>query len=259
MSVKIRNEKYGNTAIITMNSPETLNILNTTFMEELLDCINQVSSDKDVYVAIITGAGKAFCAGADIKEMQPLSPVEMLSWAQLGSSINTAIETAPIPFIAAVNGYAFGGGCELALACDIRIASKTAKFALPETTLGVICGAGGTQRLPRIIGEGRAKELIYTGASIDADEALNIGLVNHIYCAEELLGRTIALADKIVNNSPIAVQQAKRSITCGMNCDITRGLEYERQAFALCSATKDKDIGMLSFINKSADKKFIGK
>lgn len=250
-------EKKDHVAIITLNRGHALNALNTAFMAEIDAAVSRVAEDKDIYVLIITGTGKAFIAGADIKEMVNLSAVQMLDWARLGSGLNNKIEALDIPVIAAVNGFALGGGCELALACDIRIAAQTARFGQPEVALGVTPGAGGTQRLPRLVGVAKAKELLYTGKIIDAHEAGKIGLVNQVVEASALMPIVLEMAMQIASQGQIAVRQCKRAVNIGSN--ISAALDLELQVFSLCCATEDKQIGMRAFINKDKNKVFVNR
>ena len=252
-------EKKGPVAVLTLNAPESLNALNTRFMAEISQAVDEAAADRDIYVLIITGAGKAFIAGADIKEMISLSAVEMLEWAKIGSDLNVKIEELPIPVIAAVNGFALGGGCELAMACDIRIASEKAKFGQPEVSLGVTPGAGGTQRLPRLVGMGKAKELLFTGRKVDAQEALRIGLADKVVPPEELMDAAMAMAAEIAAQGQVAVRQCKRLVNAGTQTDLKTALALELQAFSLCSATEDKQIGMGAFISKQAEKHFVNR
>lgn len=252
-------EKKGHIGILTLNNPQSLNALNTKFMEEIERGIDQAVADEDIYVLIITGSGKAFIAGADIKEMISLSAVETLAWAQLGSQLNRKLEQMRIPVIAAINGYALGGGLELAMACDIRIASEKAKLGLPETGLGVTPGAGGTQRLPRIVGMAKAKEMLFTAKTIGAKEAEQIGLVNCVAAPEALMDTAIDMAEQIASNGQIAVQQCKRAVGAGMQIDLDSALALELQVFSLCSATEDKQIGMGAFIRKEKEKHFVNR
>jgi len=252
-------EQKGNIGIITLNNPTSLNALNKTFMEKINQALDQAEKVENIYVLIITGTEKAFIAGADIKEMLPLTPVESLTWAKVGLDLNSRIENLKIPVIAAVNGFALGGGCELAMACDIRIASEKAKFGQPECGLGITPGAGGTQRLPRLVGPAKAKELLYTGKIIKADEALEIGLVNKVVSHDNLMDSTLNMAEEICKNAQIAIQQIKKAVNLGIEMDIEKGLSYELQAFSLCHGTEDKKIGMTAFINKEKNKNFSGK
>lgn len=238
-------------ATITINRPKALNALNLATITELRDVVEQVAVAKDVQVVIITGSGeKSFVAGADIIEMSTRDAVGGRIWGQGGQDTFTAIENLPQPVIAAVNGFALGGGCELACACDIRYASDNAKFGQPEVGLGITPGFGGTQRLPRVVGRGYGKELIYTANIIDAQEAYRIGLVNKVVPQAELLPAVQALAKRIQKNAPIAVQLSKAAINRGINCDVVTGVAYEAEVFGLCFATADQKEGMQAFIEK---------
>lgn len=238
-------------ATITINRPKALNALNLATITELRDVVEKVAIAKDVQVVIITGSGeKSFVAGADIIEMSTRDAVGGRIWGQGGQETFTAIENLPQPVIAAVNGFALGGGCELACACDIRYASDNAKFGQPEVGLGITPGFGGTQRLPRIVGCGYGKELIYTANIIDAQEAYRIGLVNKVVPQAELLPAVQALAKRIQKNAPIAVQLSKAAINRGINCDVVTGVAYEAEVFGLCFATADQTEGMQAFIEK---------
>jgi enoyl-CoA hydratase len=238
-------------AVITINRPEALNALNLDVLKELLLAAEKAEADESVYVLIVTGAGKAFVAGADISQMKDMSAVEAKAFGDFGNSVFFKIESMTKPVIAAVNGYALGGGCELSMACDIRLASSKAKFGQPETGLGITPGFGGTQRLPRIVGASKAKELIFTAETIGADEALRIGLVSKVVPDEELMTAALDLANKIAKNAQVAVRQSKDAINKGMQCDILTGASYEAQAFAVCFATEDQKDAMTAFVNKS--------
>ena len=234
---------------LTINSPATLNALNTTLLTELeafVDAIDVAATR----VLVITGEGKAFVAGADISEMAHLGEAEGLAFGQRGSRVFKKIEDLPFPVIAAVNGFALGGGCELAMACDIRIASKKARFGQPEVGLGIIPGFSGTYRLAKLVGQGVAKELIYTGKMIDADEALRIGLVNCVVVHEELMNAVDAMVAQIRKNAPIAVSYAKACINENYDLDVDESIALENQYFAKCFATADQKEGMDAFLNK---------
>jgi enoyl-CoA hydratase len=249
--LSILYELKGHTALLTVSRPEALNALNLDTLKELEQTLTQAEADKDVYVLVITGAGKAFVAGADISQMKDFNAVEGKAFGELGNRVFSKLENMSKPVIAAVNGYALGGGCELAMACDIRIASEKAKFGQPETGLGITPGFGGTQRLPRIVGAAKAKELIFTAANIGAEEALRIGLVSRVVPAEELPAAALELAEKIAANAQIAVRQSKDAVNRGLQTDIQTGLAYEAQAFAVCFATEDQKDAMSAFVNKS--------
>lgn len=265
-------EKRGKIGIINMNNTAALNALSEKFLGELNEAFDEVEKDSDIDVAIITGCNfervkkdgtkkmqRSFIAGADIKEMLPLTAVESLRWGKVGTDLNLRIENFKIPVIAAINGFCLGGGNELAMSCDIRIASDNATFGQPEVGLGITPGAGGTQRLPRLVGAGIAKELLYTARTINAEEAYRIGLVNKVVPVEELLDAAIAMAEEILKNGQIAVQQTKRCVNYGLQVDIATGVAFEQQAFAITNATEDKKIGMGAFVEKKAEKNFIGK
>ena len=251
-------ENQDGVGMLTMNRPAALNALNAETVGELAEFFTAVAKDSSVKVIILTGAEKAFVAGADIKEMLPMSAAEAQAWCCLAQGVFNMLETLPQPVIAAINGFALGGGCELAMACDIRIASEKAKFGQPEVTLGIIPGFAGTQRLPRLVGKGIAKELIYTGDMIDAQEALRIGLVNKVVAAEELLPTAKAMAQKIMSRGMFAVQTAKVAIHHGLNTDLATGSAYEASLFGVTCATEDKKEGMTAFVEKRKAS-FVGK
>jgi len=244
-------EVKDNIAVLTINRPEALNALNTDVLSDLSEAVSRAKSDDSVYVLIITGAGKSFVAGADISQMKDFSPVQAKAFARDADDLFSEIENMPKPVIAAVNGYALGGGCELALSCDIRLAGTKAKFGQPEVGLGITPGFGGTQRLPRTVGASKAKELIFTAQTIGADEALRIGLVSAVLPDEELLEAALKMAGAIASNAQIAVRQSKDAINKGMQCDIDTGLRYEAEAFALCFSTEDQKDAMTAFVNKT--------
>ena len=237
--------------ILTINRPKALNALNTETVVELNDCVGKIENDAEVKVLIVTGGGaKSFVAGADIVEMSTKNAVEGRHFGKIAQDTFTRIENLPQPVIAAVNGYALGGGCELACACDFRYASENAKFGQPEVGLGITPGFGGTQRLTRVVGRGHAKELIYTANIIDAQEALRIGLVNKVVPQAELMDAVMKLAKTITKKAPVAVQLAKAAINRGINCDVVTGISYEAEVFGLCFATADQKEGMKAFIEK---------
>ena len=238
-------------ATITINRPKALNALNLDTVTELKDAIEKIAVDKAVKVVVITGAGeKSFVAGADIKEMATKTPAEGREWGQFGQNVFTEIENMPQPVIAAINGFCLGGGCELSCACDIRYAAENAKFGQPEVGLGITPGFGGTQRLTRVVGRGQAKELIYTGGMIGAEEAKAIGLVNKVVPQEELMPTVLKLAGKIAKNAPVAVQLSKAALNRGINCDVVTGIAYEAEVFGLCFSTNDQKEGMAAFVEK---------
>ena len=244
-------EVKGSVAVITINRPEALNALNLDVLKELDQLISKAEDAQDVYVLVITGEGRSFVAGADIEQMSVLNPNDARAFGKYGSSVFSKIEAISKPVIAAVNGFALGGGCELCMACDIRIAGEKAKFGQPEVGLGVIPGFGGTQRMPRIVGLAKAKELIFTAKIIDAEEALRIGLVNQVVPNESLMDTAMEMADDIAQNAQIAVRQSKLAINKGMQCDVQTGMALEAQAFALCFSTEDQKDAMNAFIKKS--------
>jgi len=234
---------------LAISAPKSLNALNSTILKELGDFIDHLS--KDVRVLIITGDGeKSFVAGADISEMEQLNAAEGETFGRLGAQVFRKIETLDIPVIAAVNGFALGGGCELAMACDIRICSDNAKFGQPEVGLGIIPGFSGTYRLAKLVGMGYAKEMIYTGKAIRADEALRIGLVNAVYSKEELMNAAVAMAEKIRSMAPIAIKYAKECINAEYDLDADAAIAYENKMFGQCFSTKDQKEGMGAFLNK---------
>lgn len=239
----------GGVVTLTISSPATLNALNSTLLAEMDAFVDSLDPDR-TRVLVITGEGKAFVAGADISEMAHLSEAEGLAFGRRGSTVFKKIEDLPFPVIAAVNGFALGGGCELAMACDIRIASKKARFGQPEVGLGIIPGFSGTYRLPKLVGQGVAKELIYTGKMIDADEALRIGLVNCVVVHEELMNAVDAMVALILKNAPLAVSFAKTCINENYDLDVDESIALENQYFAKCFATADQKEGMDAFLHK---------
>ena len=234
---------------LVIDAPATLNALDTKLLRELEDFVDALDADR-TRALVITGAGKAFVAGADISEMATLSEAEGLAFGQRGSRVFKKIEDLPFPVIAAVNGFALGGGCELAMACDIRIASMKARFGQPEVKLGIIPGFNGTYRLAKLVGQGMAKELIYTARMIDADEALRIGLVNRVVAPEELDAAVDELLSLILQNAPVAVHFAKTCINENYDLDIDESIALENQYFAKCFATDDQREGMDAFLHK---------
>ncbi len=240
--------REGNTIILTINNPP-MNVLNSELLNELGGVLDKIKND-DSLAVIITGEGRAFVAGADIKEMMNMDPEEARLFASIGQSVFNKIEQLPKPVIAAVNGFALGGGTELAMSCDIILASDKAKFGQPEVALAVIPGFGGTQRLSRIVGRNIAKELIYSGSIIGADEAYRIGLANRLLPPEELMEAAKKLADTISKKGPAAVRLAKESINGGLDMTLGDGLEYEAVKFSECFRTFDQKEGMDAFVNK---------
>jgi len=239
-------------ARITINRPEVRNALNRATRSELSYAIEEIEKDKDIRVVIITGAGdKAFISGADITEFREATPITIQEYTStLGQELYNRIEDISIPVIAMINGFCLGGGLELAMCCDIRIASENAKFGQPEIKVGFIPGGGGTQRLPRLVGWGKAKELIYTGQIIDAVEAERIGLVEKVVPQDKLEEEVNQLAESIASKSPLIIKLAKKTINRGMYTDLAAGLNCERLTFALCFATEDRKEGINAFLEK---------
>ncbi|MED3662330.1 enoyl-CoA hydratase [Ureibacillus sp. FSL K6-8385] len=237
--------------LITLNRPEAANALSLQLLKELNETLNDVAKNRDIRVVLITGSGeKAFCAGADLKERKTMNEQQVRETVRLiGSTVNQ-VEALPQPVIAVMNGVAFGGGLELALACDIRVASTEAKMGLTEVSLGIIPGAGGTQRLPRLIGVGKAKELIFTARRISANEALEINLVNAVYDKEQLLEKATELALEIAKNAPLSLIQAKVAINKGIETDLTTGLKIEELAYNELLHTEDRMEGLVAFQEK---------
>ena len=236
--------------VLTLSAPKSLNALNSALIGELDDFLTKLDTTA-TRVLILTGDGdKSFVAGADISEMANLSEAEGLAFGQRGAEAFSKLEDLPIPTIAAINGFALGCGCEIAMACDIRYASANARFGQPEVGLGIIPGFSGTYRLPKLIGQGMAKELIYSGRVIKADEALRIGLINRVVEQEELMPAVIALAEQILRNAPLAVSYAKECINRNYDLDRREGLALENELFARCFTTEDQKNGMQAFLTK---------
>jgi enoyl-CoA hydratase len=249
MAVLVRRE--GVVAVVIVDRPEALNALNTETNRELLAAVRDLSADEAVRAVVLTGGGeRSFVAGADVVEMKDMSPEEARRFAALGHELTSAIETAPQPWIAAINGFALGGGCELALACDVRLAAETAKFGQPEINFGITPGFGGTQRLPRAVGVGWAKYLVLTGRHIHADEALRIGLVQAVFPRDELMTQAMKLAEELAGKSPLAMRYCKAAVLNAFDCDLTTGQAIERDLFALAFASADQDEGMSAFLEK---------
>ncbi len=253
MSDVIMSENRDGVLIITLNRPKSMNSLSRELLAELNKLVTEISVDKSVRVVIITGAGeKAFCSGADLKERATMTPLEVKQYIQMIRNTFTMVENLPQPVIAAVNGFAFGGGTELALASDIRIAAENATMGLTETSLGIIPGAGGTQRLVRLIGKGKAKEMVFTAHRAKAEEALAIGLVNKIAPAGGLLETALEMAEKIKKNAPVALEMAKYAINYGSEVDLGTGLAIESNCYAVTIPTKDRIEGLTAFREKRA-------
>lgn len=243
-------KKEGNIGILSINRPDALNALNSIVLDELNEAMDVINNDEDVHVIILTGEGRAFVAGADIGEMKNMNPIEARAFAEKGLSLFRKIELLEKPVIAAVNGFALGGGCELSMSCDIRIASEKAKFGQPEVGLGITPGFAGTQRLSRLVGIGRAKELIFTCDIISAEEAYRIGLVNKVVSGQELMTSAIEMANKILSKSQLAIRYANTAINRGIETDLDTGMAIEKDLFGLCFATEDQKEGMGAFLEK---------
>ncbi|MCY8515764.1 enoyl-CoA hydratase [Bacillus atrophaeus] len=238
-------------AVVTLNRSHAANSLSSDMLYELQDTAQKIESDPNIRCVILTGSGeKAFCAGADLKERRGMDHSQVRRSVSLIQSVVSRIEALPQPVIAALNGTALGGGLELALACDIRIATNDVRLGLPETSLAIIPGAGGTQRLPRLIGQGKAKELIYTGRRISAQEAKEIGLIEYVTASADLLPKAEQLAEFIAANGPIAVRQAKFAINKGLETDLNTGLSIEQKAYEITIPTKDRTEGLQAFQEK---------
>lgn len=235
---------------VTLNNPKTLNALDDKMFDEVGKAFDVIAEDDSVKVVILTGAGKAFVAGADIKAMSVMTPEDAKKFGEKGAGTLRTIEKFKKPVIAAVNGFALGGGCELAMACDIRIASTKAKFGQPEVTLGITPGFSGTQRLPRIVGIGKAKELLLTGSIISAEEANKIGLVDILVEPDDLMEKANEIAKKIASNSSVAVAYTKEAVNKGLQVDIDTAIDIEVSLFALSFAEQDQKEGMKAFLEK---------
>lgn len=242
--------KEDNIVIVTINREKVLNALNDETLNELLNFFRQSWKDSSIGCVIITGAGKAFIAGADISELAKCDVAGATKTSRIGLYLMRSIEDFPRPVIAAINGFALGGGCELAMSCDIRLASEKAKFGQPEVNLGIIPGYGGTQRLSRLVGRGKAKQLIFSGAMIDASEAYRIGLANEVYPPEELMDKAKELAKSIASKGPMAVSMAKECINHGLDVNLKAGCDFEKTNFGAVFASADAKEGMAAFLEK---------
>ena len=243
-------ERNGAIGVITMNRPEALNALNAQVLSDLSAVLEEVANDDSILVAVVTGAGRSFVAGADIGQMSTMTPAEAKKFGTFGNLVFMRLENLTKPTIAAVNGFALGGGCELAMACDIRIASEKAKFGQPEVGLGITPGFGGTQRLPRIVGVANAMELILTAKVISAAQAKEMGLVSQVCAPEELMDKAMELANAIAANAQVAVRQSKAAVRRGLQTDMYTGAAYETEAFGLCFSTEDQKDAMQAFVKK---------
>ncbi|MCR4922407.1 MAG: enoyl-CoA hydratase/isomerase family protein [Lachnospiraceae bacterium] len=247
-------EVKGQIAIMTINREKALNALNSQVLDEINETLDSIDLN-EVRCLILTGAGaKSFVAGADIGEMSTLTKAEGEAFGKKGNDVFRKLETLPIPVIAAVNGFALGGGCEISMSCDIRICSENAVFGQPEVGLGITPGFGGTQRLARLVGAGMAKQMIYTARNIKADEALRIGLVNAVYPQEELMAQAEKMAQSIAKNAPIAVRNCKKAINEGLDVDMDKAVVIEEKLFGDCFETEDQKYGMAFFLDKNKEK-----
>ena len=248
----IKDESRDNIAYVTVNRPKAMNALNMDVLNELYDVFTAIEADADIRAVILTGEGRAFVAGADIAQMNQLNALEGRQMMIMGHKVMNLIEAIEKPVIAAVNGFALGGGCELSMACDIRIASEKAKFGQPEVGLGIIPGFGGTQRLPRLVGKGMAKYLIMTAEMIPAEEAYRIGLVEKVVPAESLMEEAEKLAKTIASKAPVAVATAKTAINNGFDMDMKSASKFEIETFTAAFGSEDKSEGMSAFLEKRA-------
>jgi len=247
----VKLEKKGPIAYVTIDRPKVLNALNMATMEELGEVFTDLAADREVRVVILTGSGeKAFVAGADINELQKNNPVEAKAYTHRGQAVLDLIENLGKPVIACINGFALGGGCEIAMACTMRLVSEKARLGQPEVKLGLIPGYGGTQRLPRLVGTGLAMQILLTGEMISAQEAYRIGLVNEVLAPEQLIPRAEEIAQKIIANAPLAVQYCMEAVHQGLNMTLQEGLFLEATLFSICSATEDKKEGTTAFLEK---------
>ncbi|MBF7081751.1 enoyl-CoA hydratase/isomerase family protein [Desulfallas sp. Bu1-1] len=247
----IKLAREGHIAIMAFNRPQAMNALSTQTAREILAALEELEQDDEVFAAVLTAEGdRAFCVGADLKERKTMTREEMKKQRALFVRAFTAVAEFPKPLVAAVNGFALGGGCEFALGCDFIIAAENASFGLPEVGLAIIPGGGGTQLLPRVIGRNRAKELIFTGRRISAREAFELGLVNHVVPADQLMAKTMDIMREITKNGPIALQQAKRAINLGVELELHTALALEAECYNVCLATGDRDEGLRAFNEK---------
>ncbi|HEX7284711.1 MAG TPA: enoyl-CoA hydratase-related protein [Candidatus Angelobacter sp.] len=255
----VKFEKKNQIAYVTIDRPKVLNALNMATMGELGEVFTDLAADREVRVVILTGGGeKSFVAGADINELQSNNPVEAKAYTHRGQAVLDLIENLGKPVIACINGFALGGGCEIAMACTMRLASENARLGQPEVKLGIIPGYGGTQRLPRLVGTGLAMQILLTGEMISAQEAHRIGLVNEVLPAEKLVPRAEEIAAKIIANAPLAIQYCMEAVNQGLNMTLQEGLFLEATLFSVCCATEDKKEGTTAFLEKRAAK-FQGK
>ncbi len=243
-------EREGRVAVLTLSRPEVMNAISREMLDRLDDHLDSIEHDQDLRAVVLTGSGRAFTAGADVEAMKDSSALEARAFAQRGHELTTRIESFPKPVIAAVNGFALGGGCEVALSCDIRLAGEKAKFGLPELKLGIMPGWGGTQRLARLTNSSYAKELIVTGRMVDAAEALDKGLANHVHPQDELMDAALALAGEISERPPWAISTSKEVVNLALEGDLQGHLARELDAFALTFTTEDAREGISAFLEK---------
>jgi enoyl-CoA hydratase len=249
----LKLEKKNKIAYLTIDRPKVLNALNMATMQELHQVFTELKEDKEIRVVILTGAGeKAFVAGADINELAKNDPIEAKAYTHRGQAVLDLIEHLGKPVIACINGFALGGGCEIAMACTMRLASENARMGQPEVKLGLIPGYGGTQRLPRLVGTGLAMQILLTGEMISAQEAHRIGLVNEVVSADKLITRAEEIAARIIANAPLAIQYCMEAVNRGMNMTLQEGLFLEATLFGMCCATEDKKEGTTAFLEKRA-------
>ena len=247
----VKLEKKNNIAYVTIDRPKVLNALNMATMEELRQVFTELKDDRETRVVILTGGGeKAFVAGADINELAKNDPVQAKAYTHKGQATLDLIENLGKPVIACINGFALGGGCEIAMACTMRLASENARLGQPEVKLGIIPGYGGTQRLPRLVGTGLAMQMVLTGEMISAQEAHRIGLVNEVVAADRLMARAEEIAGKIIGMAPLAIQYCMEAVNRGMNMTLQEGLFLEATLFGICCATEDKKEGTTAFLEK---------
>ena len=247
-------EKKGRVGVIYLNRPERLNAIDTPTQEALVDLVDEINTDTEIGCVVLTGVGRAFCSGGDISEESEKTVISGYEFSILGHAMTNALATCKLPVIAAINGYALGGGLEYALACDFRYAASTAKIGAPESNLGVIPGAGGTQRLSRLVGVTKAKEMIYTGRKYTAEQCLEMGLVDRVCEPEKLMDEAMAFAEEIASRAPISIRIAKFAIDRGIDMDLASSLDLEAALYGLIHSTRDAKEGLNAFLEKRAPK-----